>query len=224
MIVLDVLFATSTIIHALHSGVAEVIPTLDEASARNIAKNYRRENTVLAGELYGETIPGFSHPAPLSLAQEELDEKTLIYSTTNGTVAIRQSLGADEIFVGALINAESLVEHITSTYPEKTILIVCSGSMGSPNLEDTCGAGYFVELLRYRLKDAGADAFSDAAETARLVFKSEPSSESLLKSRVGRMMTARGMTEEVRFAANLSSHQIVPQVFGEVIKPLKQDQ
>ena len=224
VIVLDVLFATSTIIHALHSGVAEVIPTLDGASARNIAKNYRRENTVLAGELYGETIPGFSHPAPLSLAQEELDEKTLIYSTTNGTVAIRQSLGADEIFVGALINAESLVEHITSTYPEKTILIVCSGSMGSPNLEDTCGAGYFVELLRYRLKDAGADAFSDAAETARLVFKSEPSSESLLKSRVGRMMTARGMTEEVRFAANLSSHQIVPQVFGEVIKPLKQDQ
>ena len=48
VIVLDVLFATSTIIHALHSGVAEVIPTLDEASARNIAKNYRRENTVLA--------------------------------------------------------------------------------------------------------------------------------------------------------------------------------
>jgi hypothetical protein len=38
------------------------------------------------------------------------------------------------------------------------------------------------------------------------------------------MMTARGMTDEVRFAANLSSHQIVPQVFGEVIKPLKQDQ
>lgn len=37
VIVLDVLFATTTIIHALHSGAKQVIPVLDEESARDIA-------------------------------------------------------------------------------------------------------------------------------------------------------------------------------------------
>jgi 2-phosphosulfolactate phosphatase len=217
-IVLDVLFATTTIIHALHSGAKEVVPVLDEESARDIAATRNSTTTVLAGELYGDTIPGFFHPAPMRLAQEDLNDKSLVYSTTNGTVALRQALGADQIFVGAMINAASVVDYVVSNYPDKTILIVCSGSMGSPNLEDTCGAGYFIDLLKTRAGYSGKDTFSDAAETAQSVFKSEPSAESLLRSRVGRMMVERGMEEEVRFAANQSTHQIIPKVFGDVIK------
>ena len=50
-IVLDVLFATTTIIHAVHSGAKEVIPTLNESSAREVAQNYDEEAYLLAGEL-----------------------------------------------------------------------------------------------------------------------------------------------------------------------------
>ena len=219
-IVLDVLFATTTIIHALYSGAKEVIPVLNEECARSAAKTYQEGSAVLAGELYGDTLPGFFHPVPLRLAEEDLTNKALVYSTTNGTVALRQSLGADQVFVGAMINAESVVNHVLSNHSDKTILIVCSGSMGSPNLEDTCGAGYFVDLLKARMENADNDTFSDAAETAQSVFKLEPSVEILLGSRVGRMMVQRGMEEEVRFAAKLSTHQMVPQVFGEVVKPV----
>lgn len=218
-IVLDVLFATTTIIHALHSGAKEVVPVLDEESARRAAKLYDKGTAVLAGELYGETLSGFFHPAPMRLAQEDLSDKALVYSTTNGTVALRQALGADQIFVGAIINAESVVDHVLSNHSDKTILIVCSGSMGSPNLEDTCGAGYFVDLLKARMGGADNDTFSDAAETAQSVYNSEPSVECLLRSRVGKMMIERGMEGEVRFAAKLSTHRIVPQVFGNVVKP-----
>jgi phosphosulfolactate phosphohydrolase-like enzyme len=66
----------------------------------------------------------------------------------------------------------------------------------------------------------GSDAFSDTAEAARMIFKSEPSVESLLRSRVGRLMVERGMEEEVHFAANLSTHQTIPKVFGGVVKPV----
>ena len=219
-IVLDVLFATTTIIHALHSGAKEVVPVLSEDSARGVAKTYDARSTVLAGELYGDTLPGFCHPAPVRLVQENLKDKTLVYSTTNGTVALRQALGADKVFVGAMINAESIVDHVLSTYADKTILIVCSGSMGSPNLEDTCGAGYFVDLIKARMGNADKGTFSDAAETAQLVFNSEPSAEILLRSRVGQMMIGRGMQDEVRFSANLSTHRMIPQVIGEVVRPL----
>ena len=218
VIVLDVLFATTTIIHALHSGAKEVVPTLNEGAVREVAKSYDENTCLLAGELYGETLPGFLHPAPLRLAKERLRDKALIYSTTNGTVALRQAASADEVLVGALINAEALVDHVLSSCAGKTILVVCSGSMGNPNLEDAFGAGYFVDLLKARMGNVGPDAFSDSAEAARLIFKSEPSAESLLRSRVGRLMVERGMEDEVRFAANLSTHKTVPKVFGEVVK------
>ena len=51
VIVLDVLFATTTIIHALHSGAKEVIPVLDEESARDIATT-QDPTTAVVGALY----------------------------------------------------------------------------------------------------------------------------------------------------------------------------
>ena len=215
-IVLDVLFATTTIIHALESGAQSVIPTIDETSARRAAAQLEKE-VILAGELYAETLPGFAHPAPLELAKEKLSKKDVIYSTTNGTVALNQARGVDEIFVGALINAEAVVEHVIQSYPEKTILIVCSGSMGNPNLEDTCGAGYFVDLIHKKLGHQSDGFYSDTACMAKAIFKSEPSEALLLKSRVGRMMISRQMEHEVQFAAQLSSHGSVPIYRNDVI-------
>ena len=57
-IVLDVLFATSTIITALANGATEVIPTLDEAGARAEAQKHAQGSYILAGEIYAETLPG----------------------------------------------------------------------------------------------------------------------------------------------------------------------
>src|SRR4051812_24903588 len=67
VVVIDILFATTTMVAALAHGAREVIPVLDEAAAR--AEDQRRGAgaSVLAGELYAETLPGFVHPAPLAL-------------------------------------------------------------------------------------------------------------------------------------------------------------
>lgn len=212
VVVLDVLFATTTIIHALKSGATEVIPTINEESARAEAAKYEPHNCILAGELYANTLPGFSHPSPLRLAQESLEGKKVIYSTTNGTVALKQSVGAEQIYVGALINAEAVVNHILDHHREKQLLIVCSGSMGNPNIEDICGAGYFIKLIKSKLQGDKPGFYSDAGECALSFFNSEPSHSLLLRSRVGQLMVARNMTDEVRFAANLSTHALVPQV------------
>ena len=72
----------------------------------------------------------------------------LIYSTTNGTVAIKNSINAKKIYVGSLLNAKATIDDLINNYNEETILIICSGSIGRPNLEDTFGAGYFINLLR----------------------------------------------------------------------------
>jgi 2-phosphosulfolactate phosphatase len=207
-IVLDILFATSTIVTALANGATEVIPTLDEAGARAEAQKHPADSYILAGELYAETLPGFASPTPLALLEEKLAGRKLIYSTTNGTVALRQSARADHVYAGALLNGEAVVKRVLSQHPGKTILIVCSGSMGMVNLEDLYGAGYFVDLLS-RALDEDSD-FSDAALAARSLFRAEDPADCLLRARVGRLMVERNLIPEVRFAARLSTLDAVP--------------
>ena len=69
-IVLDVLFATSTIITALANGATEVIPALDEAGARAEAQKHPQGSYILAGELYAETLPGFASPTSKRIQPE----------------------------------------------------------------------------------------------------------------------------------------------------------
>ncbi|MEO8166214.1 MAG: 2-phosphosulfolactate phosphatase [Betaproteobacteria bacterium] len=209
-IVLDVLFATSTIIAALSSGATEVIPTLDEAGARAEAQKHPKGSYILAGELYAETLPGFASPTPLALMEEDIAGRKLIYSTTNGTVALRQCASADHVYAGALVNGEAVVKLVLDKHPGKTILVVCSGSMGMVNLEDLYGAGYMVDLLS-RVLDENSD-FSDAAMAARSLFRSEDAADCLLRARVGRMMIERNLAHEVHYAAGLSTLQAVPEL------------
>jgi 2-phosphosulfolactate phosphatase len=210
VIVLDVLFATSTMITALGHGAKDVIPTLNEEHAREEALKLGSAGYVLSGELFAETLPGFAAPTPLALLEADVKGRTLIYSTTNGTVALKESAVADHVFAGALLNADAIVRHIARHHRDGTILIVCSGSMGNPNLEDMYGAGYFVELIARELGESRD--FSDAAWAARALFRSEPAERVLMRCRVGKMMEERGLSHEVMYAAQLGTLDVVSKI------------
>lgn len=209
-VVLDVLFATSTMIAALADGASQVIPTLNEGHAREQAKALRDGSYVLSGELFAETISGFAPPTPMALMAHDLADKTVVYATTNGTIALNESAAAAHVYAGALLNARAVVQHLARYHRDRTILMVCSGSMGNPNLEDMYGAGYFVDLIAEELGE-GCD-FSDSAWAARALYRSEPAEPLLLRSRVGQLMQERDLTEEVQFAARLSVMDVVPKL------------
>jgi 2-phosphosulfolactate phosphatase len=207
VVVLDILFATTTMVTALAHGATEVVPVLDEAAARAYGRDLPPDSFVLAGELYAETLQGFAHPAPLSLLAHGVEGKTVVYSTTNGTVAMTQCAGAAHVYCGALLNAGALVERIVARHPRETVLIVCSGSGNNFNFEDFYGAGCFVERFAERL-GAAAD-LSDAAKAARLLYRSAPTPEALLDCRVGRIMAAKGLAREVEFACRFDAFPII---------------
>src|SRR5438552_17481291 len=75
VVVIDILFATTTMVAALDHGALEVIPVLDEAAAR--AEDARRGagGCVLAGELYAQTLAGIVHAAPLGLVQHGIKDR-----------------------------------------------------------------------------------------------------------------------------------------------------
>jgi len=217
VIVLDVLFATSTIVAALGHGAPSVIPALDEAAARAEGEHHAPGAYVLAGELYAETLPGFAPPTPLALVEHGVAGKHVIYSTTNGTVALQGAGEADHVYAAALLNGRAVVDRVLSRHPDRTILILCSGSLGNFNLEDFYGAGYLVQLLAERLGEQ-AD-FSDAARVARTLFRSGDPAATLTDCRVGRMMTARGLAHEIAYAAQLSVLEVVPRLDAGRIVP-----
>jgi 2-phosphosulfolactate phosphatase len=208
VVVLDILFATTTMVTALAHGATEVLPALDEAAARACGQGLAEGSCVLAGELYAETIPGFAHPAPLSLLEHGIRGKALVYCTTNGTVALAQCEGAARVYCGALLNARAVVEHVLAVHPRETVLIVCAGSGNNFNFEDFFGAGYFVERFAQAL--GGAADFSDAAKAAHIVYRTARAPEALLDCRVGRMMVSKGLAREVEFACRLDAFPVIP--------------
>jgi len=211
VVVLDILFATSSIVAALAHGAAEVIPTLDGAAALAEAARHPDDSCVLSGELNADTLPGFVHPTPLALLKEKLEGKTLVYSTTNGTVAVAKSCEADHVYAAALLNGEAVVKHIAGRHGDEAVLIVCSGSADNFNLEDFYGAGYLVSLFA---KQPQEYEITDAALAAMLLHEKCEAGECLRRARVGRMMLERRLNREVDFAAQKSLYTVVPKLDG----------
>ena len=93
-IVLDVLFATSTIVTAMAHGASSVTPALDEAAARAAGDLLPPGSFVLAGELYAETLPGFAPPSPLALVDHGVAGSTSSTRrrTARSRCAVRRAL------------------------------------------------------------------------------------------------------------------------------------
>ncbi|MEP6702181.1 MAG: 2-phosphosulfolactate phosphatase, partial [Betaproteobacteria bacterium] len=142
VIVLDILFATTTIVTALEAGATSVYFALDQHEARQIASTLPEGGFNIAGEEHLAAIPGFASPLPLELSRRTgFAGKPLVYSTTNGTVALRRSQGARAIYAASLRNASATLAHIAHNHRDAPIVIVCAGSAGALNLEDFYAAG-----------------------------------------------------------------------------------
>ena len=209
VIVLDVLFATTSIATALAHGATEVIPTLDGDAARAVAAGRPAGSFVLAGEFGAETLPGFAHPTPLALLDLSLTGRTLIYSTTNGTVAVKKAAGASRVYAAALGNGAAVVEHVIRRAEGETVLLVCAGSADAFNLEDFYGAGH---LLSHFTRSGVGFELSDSALAAKILHDGSDALDCLSRSRLGRMMLGRGLRREVEYAAQKDHLAVVPEL------------
>ena len=207
VVVLDILFATTTIVTALANGATEVIPAIDEHDAREKAKPFAAESIVLSGEKMIHAIEGFVTPLPLALTEVGVNGKRVIYSTTNGTVALSQSAIAPHVYAACLLNGAATIAHIQKQHADESVLIVCSGSAGGMNLEDFYGAGYIVDQLLGKL-DPDRD-LTDAAQSSLRLYRTHDAFDCLISSRVGRIMQRSGVEDEVKYAAQLG---VVPLV------------
>src|SRR5215471_1183217 len=88
-VVIDVLRATTTIIHALAAGCEAVRPCLEIDEAKKLADGMRAGRVLLAGERGGKPLPDFDlGNSPREFTPKLCRGTTLVFTTTNGTRAL----------------------------------------------------------------------------------------------------------------------------------------
>jgi 2-phosphosulfolactate phosphatase len=205
-VVLDVLLATTTIVSALRDGAKEVIPVLHSREALGVAKQLLQGEYILAGELDARPSAGFVYPSP-TLIRENIKGKTLILSTTNGTVALRKSAPAHRVYIGSLLNNSAVAKSLQGCTDDQTILIICSGNSGETSLEDFYGAGHLIDCLL----NQGKYELTDAAKTALYFYRGQDDSyELLLDSYVGSLLAKHDQHPDLKLAATKGITSIVP--------------
>jgi 2-phosphosulfolactate phosphatase len=221
IIVIDVLRATTTIIVSLANGAKEVIPTENIATAVRVAKGSK--NSILCGERNGRVIDGFKlGNSPLEYTADEIKDKALIFSTTNGTQAIMKSKFAKNCLLASFVNMSAVVDYVNAL--DEDFTIICSGKLNDFCLEDAVCAGMLLNKLsvgrNLELMDSEVAAMNLSNDLAMLL--NVPSQEKVLRmlntSEHGRYLSQIGFEKDLEICSKIDSYPIIPLFRNGVIR------
>lgn len=204
-IVIDVLRASNTIITALSKGAASIIPVSEINRAWEIKKD--NPHYLLGGERNAVKINGFDFGnSPLEYTADKISNKTIIFTTANGTRALEKVHVADKVFVGSFLNAKYIANEVVKY--KKNLSIVCAGTLANPSLEDSLAAGKIIaELLKHiplTLNDFASLCLGAYQNNKDDLFKLISTSTN------GKRLIQLGKPEDIRYCTLEDSVSILP--------------
>src|SRR6185436_1786144 len=137
---------------ALANGAEAIIPVGEISEA--LALRQQRPEVLLAGEREGlriraEQTGGVEFDlgnSPREYVAQKVQGKTIVMTTTNGTRALRACAGAANVLVGCFLNLRAVYTWLQDRRPGN-LIIVCSGTLDEPALEDILAAGAICERV-----------------------------------------------------------------------------
>jgi len=213
-VVIDVLRASTTMIHALAHGATSILPCLTVESAMEAAQDLPLESRLLGGERHGKLILGFDlGNSPLDYTSGVVKNKTLIFTTTNGTRALLQCRSAAHVFIGAFVNRSAIAARLAME--DRDVHFVCAGTDGHFTAEDILFAGaaasdlvsaenskWTTGNLQAQLAIDYFQARSRTSDTFRSAF---------FQSRGAQNLLALGMTRDIERAMEMDLFDCVPE-------------
>jgi 2-phosphosulfolactate phosphatase len=217
--------ASSTITVALNNGAREVIPVASIESAVKISGSLFGEVTLRGGERNGKMIEGFNlGNSPLEYSESAVKGKSIIYCTTNGSVALAKSRYARALIVGSFLNLTTVVEFVKEE--NKDFLFICAGrinTIGYFSLEDAVCAGMMIQKL---MKVESLELnLSDSAKAAHALYKTFGRSilKMLKTSEHGRFLIEIGYADDLKICAAVDSVPVLPVQIENKIKLKKEE-
>jgi 2-phosphosulfolactate phosphatase len=146
VVVIDVLRATTVIVHALAHGARAVVAAASIEEALQVASRWPVQERLLGGERHGVKIEGFDlDNSPFSYGPEVVAGQTIIFTTTNGTRALHWAKQAAEIRIAAFANLSAVVESLREE--TRPVHLLCAGTDNRITGEDLLVAGAMAEGL-----------------------------------------------------------------------------
>jgi len=228
-VVIDVLRATTTIVHALAAGALRVIPCRETEEAFVLRENLREvspdQPVLLGGERGGVLIDEFDlGNSPEDYTHERVIGKTLIFTTTNGTRALFRLLDADAIYFSCFNNVSAVVKCLLKF---SKIIILCAGTDRLYTGEDMLLAGMLTERLTrlsekpYLLntyavaaKEQWDTSFPVAKRIGQERIHPENLAQILRQSRGGKNLMALGLGKDILAASQIDLFDWVPRTAG----------
>jgi 2-phosphosulfolactate phosphatase len=208
-VVVDVLRATTTIVHALAAGCLSVRPCATVDEARALADSLPAGKVLLGGERDGRPLPGFDlGNSPREYTSARCAGMTVVLTTSNGTRALLHAGRADRVLVAGFVNCSAVCEQLR--HEVRPVHVVCAGDAGSVALEDTLLAGALVEFFARR-EDVFLD---DGARLAWDCFENHGRhlEEALRLGAGGARLLSLGYDDDVRAAARVDLLHLVPEL------------
>jgi 2-phosphosulfolactate phosphatase len=208
-VVVDVLRATTTMIHALAAGCTAVRPCAEVEEARTLADSMRAGRVLLGGERGGVPLDGFDlGNSPREYCARVCRGTTLVLTTTNGTRALLRAAEADRVLVAGFVNYSAVCEQLRQD--GRPVHIVCAGTEGAITLEDTLLAGALIDFL----SEAGAVSLNDGARLAWDCFENHGRVllGALQLSHGGAKLRQLGYDEDIQAAAQVDLFHFVPEL------------
>lgn len=217
IVVIDVLRATSVIVHAISQGALEIIPVATVEEAFQKAKNFPQSTTLLGGERGSKKIKGFDlGNSPREYIAEKVKGKRVILTTTNGTKAFHSVSSRWEVMAGSFFNIGAIGRRCLDL--SQDLLIFPSGDEGRFSLEDTVCGGMLID--RILNKGNGLVTLTDASQSALILYQrfKENLAEAFRLSTHGRDLIERGFEEDLAYCAQVDITDIVPTFRDGVIR------
>jgi 2-phosphosulfolactate phosphatase len=208
-VVIDVLRATTTIIHALAAGCPSIRPCAEVEEARQLAGGMRAGRVLLGGERGGVPLPDFDlGNSPREYTAKVCRGCTLVLTTTNGTQALLRAAPADRVLLAAFTNFSAVCEQLRQE--TRPVHILCAGTRGEVSLEDTLLAGALVDFLC----EVSQVCLNDSARLAWDCFENHGSIllGALEVSQGGANLKQLGYDEDIRTAAQVDLFNLVPEL------------
>ena len=225
VIVIDVLRSSTTVAAALNNGAREIIPVASIESAVKISGSLFGDVTLRGGERNGKIIEGFNlGNSPREYTEATVRGKSIIFCTTNGSVAMAKSRYARNMAVASFVNLSKIVDYMKEINGD--FWMVCAGKamgLGSFSLEDAVCAGMILDKLEK--ENSVSLELSDSSRAAQVLHKSL--GRSILKmmknSDHGRYLKEIGFEEDIKVCAAVDSIMVLPVLSSNVIK-LRKDE
>jgi 2-phosphosulfolactate phosphatase len=211
VLVIDVLRASTTVAVALANGAKAVVPFDSSDEVIDRAKQFERGDVLLAGERKMHAIPGFDlGNSPLEYSRETVEGKTVLLTTTNGTVALVGIAGARDVVVASYVNFSAVSAMIrAAARGAADVAIVCAGRDRQFALEDAACAGRYSRAVTKRLANV---RLNDAAHACCLIDKRYGDGLDRLfeDSEHGRALAEAGFTADLAMCAAVDAHPVIP--------------